>query len=185
MGEKSAANLVAAINDSKGRGLAKLLFGLGIRFLGAKGAELITARFHTMDAVIAASIDEIQETEGIGKVIAKSLYDYLHDVKNLAVINKLKDAGVLMEEVAETPAGQAFAGEMVVLTGKLSAMGRREAGEIIKQQGGDTQSSITNKTTLVVAGADAGSKLEKARAKNIPVINEEEFLRRAGVEVGR
>lgn len=185
MGEKSAANLVAAINDSKGRGLAKLLFGLGIRFLGAKGAELITARFHTMDAVIAASIDEIQETEGIGKVIAKSLYDYLHDVKNLAVINKLKDAGVLMEEVAETPAGQAFAGEMVVLTGKLSAMGRREAGEIIKQQGGDTQSSITNKTTLVVAGADAGSKLEKARAKNIPVINEEEFLRRAGVEVRR
>lgn len=185
MGEKSAANLVAAINDSKGRGLAKLLFGLGIRFLGAKGAELITARFHTMDAVIAASIDEIQETEGIGKVIAKSLYDYLHDVKNLAVINKLKDAGVLMEEVAETPAGQAFAGEMVVLTGKLSAMGRREAGEIIKQQGGDTQSSITNKTTLVVAGADAGSKLEKARAKNIPVINEEEFLRRAGAEVRR
>ena len=185
MGEKSAANLVAAINDSKGRGLAKLLFGLGIRFLGAKGAELITARFHTMDAVIAASIDEIQETEGIGKVIAKSLYDYLHDVKNLAVINKLKDAGVLMEEVAETPACQAFAGEMVVLTGKLSAMGRREAGEIIKQQGGDTQSSITNKTTLVVAGADAGRKMEKARAKKIAVINEEEFLRRAGVEVRR
>lgn len=182
MGEKSAANLAAAISDSKGRGLAKLLFGLGVRFLGAKGAELITARFHTMDAIIAASIDEIQETEGIGKVIATSLYDYLHDVKNLAVINKLKDAGVLMEEIKEIPAGQAFAGEMVVLTGKLSTMGRREASEIIKQQGGDTQSSITGKTTLVVAGADAGSKLEKARAKNIPVINEEEFLRRAGVE---
>lgn len=111
MGEKSASNLAAAINDSKGRGLAKLLFGLGIRFLGAKGAELVTARFHTMDALIAASAEEIQETEGIGKVIAKSLYDYLHDVKNLAVINKLKDAGVLMEEVKETPAGQAFAGE--------------------------------------------------------------------------
>lgn len=182
MGEKSAANLAAAISDSKGRGLAKLLFGLGVRFLGAKGAELITARFHTMDAIIAASIDEIQETEGIGKVIATSLYDYLHDVKNLAVINKLKDAGVLMEEIKEIPAGQAFAGEMVVLTGKLSAMGRREASEIIKQQGGDTQSSITGKTTLVVAGADAGSKLEKARAKNIPVINEEEFLRRAGIQ---
>lgn len=98
-----------------------------------------------MDAIIAASIDEIQETEGIGKVIATSLYDYLHDVKNLAVINKLKDAGVLMEEIKEIPAGQAFAGEMVVLTGKLSTMGRREASEIIKQQGGDTQSSITGK----------------------------------------
>ncbi|MGN0953929.1 NAD-dependent DNA ligase LigA [Dialister sp.] len=181
MGEKSASNLVNAIQDSKGRGLSKLLFGLGVRFLGAKGAELITARYHTMDAIIGASAEDIQETEGIGKVIAGSLYDYLHDVKNLAVIQKLKDAGVLMEEVKEEPAGQAFAGEMVVLTGKLSSMGRREAGNIIKQQGGDTQSSITNKTTLVVAGEDAGSKLEKARAKNIPVIDEETFLRRAGM----
>ena len=181
MGEKSAANLVAAIADSKGRGLAKLLFGLGIRFLGAKGAELISKKFGTMDAIIAASVEDIQQTEGIGKVIAKSLYDYLHDVKNLAVINKLKDAGVLMEDVQEETEGRAFEGEMVVLTGKLTAMGRREAGDIIKRQGGDTQSSVTNKTTLVVAGEDAGSKLEKARAKGIPVIDEATFLARAGV----
>ena len=119
---------------------------------------------------------------GIGKVIAASLYEYLHDVKNLTVINKLKDAGVLMEEVKEEVEGLAFSGEMVVLTGKLSSMGRREAGDIIKRQGGDIQSSITNKTTLVVAGEDAGSKLEKARAKNIPVINEEDFLKRAGIQ---
>lgn len=181
MGEKSAANLVAAIADSKGRGLAKLLFGLGIRFLGAKGAGLISRRFGTMDAIIAASVEDIQETEGIGKVIATSLYDYLHDVKNLAVINKLKDAGVLMEDVKEETEGRAFEGEMVVLTGKLTSMGRREAGDIIKRQGGDTQSSVTNKTTLVVAGEDAGSKLEKARAKGIPVIDEATFLARAGV----
>lgn len=181
MGEKSAANLVAAIADSKGRGLAKLLFGLGIRFLGAKGAELISRRFGTMDAIIAADVEDIQETEGIGKVIATSLYDYLHDVKNLAVINKLKDAGVLMEDVKEETEGRAFEGEMVVLTGKLTSMGRREAGDIIKRQGGDTQSSVTNKTTLVVAGEDAGSKLEKARAKGIPVIDEATFLARAGV----
>lgn len=182
MGEKSAANLVAAIVDSKGRGLAKLLFGLGIRFLGAKGAELISRRFGTMDAIIAAGVEDIQETEGIGKVIATSLYDYLHDVKNLAVINKLKDAGVLMEDVKEETEGRAFEGEMVVLTGKLTSMGRREAGDIIKRQGGDTQSSVTNKTTLVVAGEDAGSKLEKARAKGIPVIDEATFLARAGVK---
>lgn len=181
MGEKSAANLVAAIADSKGRGLAKLLFGLGIRFLGAKGAELISKKFGTMDAIIAAGVEDIQQTEGIGKVIATSLYDYLHDVKNLAVINKLKDAGVLMEDVQEETEGRAFEGEMVVLTGKLTAMGRREAGDIIKRQGGDTQSSVTNKTTLVVAGEDAGSKLEKARAKGIPVIDEATFLARAGV----
>ncbi len=181
MGEKSASNLVAAIANSKERGMAKLLFGLGVRFLGAKGAELIAARYHTMQALQEASASDIQETEGIGKVIAGSLYDYLHDMKNLMVLDKLRNAGVLMDEVVEEVTGGAFEGEMVVLTGKLSRMGRREAGDIIKAQGGQVGSSITNKTTLVVAGEDAGSKLEKARAKNIPVIDEETFLQRAGV----
>ncbi len=182
MGEKSAENLVAAIADSKGRGLAKLLFGLGIRFLGAKGAELIAKKYHTLSAVMEASASDIQETEGIGKVIAGSLYDYLHDMKHMMVIDKLRNAGVLMDEIVEEAEGGAFAGEMVVLTGKLSRMGRREAGDLIKRQGGEVQSSVTGKTTLVVAGEDAGSKLEKARAKGIPVISEEEFLQKAGVE---
>ncbi len=182
MGEKSAQNLVAAIADSKGRGLAKLLFGLGIRFLGAKGAELVAKKYHTISALMEASASDIQETEGIGKVIAGSLYDYLHDMKHMMVIDKLRNAGVLMDEIILEPTGGAFEGEMVVLTGKLSRMGRREAGDIIKNQGGEVQSSITGKTTLVVAGEDAGSKLEKARAKGIPVISEEEFLGRAGVK---
>ncbi len=182
MGEKSAQNLVAAIADSKGRGLAKLLFGLGIRFLGAKGAELVAKKYHTISALMEASASDIQETEGIGKVIAGSLYDYLHDMKHMMVIDKLRNAGVLMDEIVLEPTGGAFEGEMVVLTGKLSRMGRREAGDIIKNQGGEVQSSITGKTTLVVAGEDAGSKLEKARAKGIPVISEEEFLGRAGVK---
>ncbi len=181
MGEKSAQNLVAAIADSKGRGLAKLLFGLGIRFLGAKGAELVAKKYHTISALMEASASDIQETEGIGKVIAGSLYDYLHDMKHMMVIDKLRNAGVLMDEIILEPTGGAFEGEMVVLTGKLSRMGRREAGDIIKNQGGEVQSSITGKTTLVVAGEDAGSKLEKAQAKGIPVISEEEFLERAGV----
>ncbi len=180
MGEKSAQNLVAAIADSKGRGLAKLLFGLGIRFLGAKGAELVAKKYHTISALMEASASDIQETEGIGKVIAGSLYDYLHDMKHMMVIDKLRNAGVLMDEIVEETTGGAFEGEMVVLTGKLSRMGRREVGDIIKHQGGEVQSSVTGKTTLVVAGEDAGSKLEKARAKGIPVISEEEFLQRAG-----
>ncbi len=179
MGEKSAQNLIAAIADSKGRGLAKLLFGLGVRFLGEKGAELIAKRYHTMTALMEADVSDIQETEGIGKVIAGSLFDYLHDMKHLMIIDKLRNAGVSMEEIEEEHAGGAFEGEMVVLTGKLTRMGRREASDLIKQQGGDTQSSVTNKTTLVVAGEDAGSKLEKARAKGIPVIDEDEFLKRA------
>lgn len=180
MGKKSADNLTQAIADSKSRGLGKLLYGLGIRFLGAKGADLVAKKFHTMDAVMQASVDQIEETNGIGHVIAQSLYDYLHKEENMAMIERLKKEGVDMNEVIEKPAGQAFAGEMVVLTGKMQAMGRREASDIIKSLGGDTQSSVTNSTTLVVAGEDPGSKLEKARAKNIPVIGEAEFLRRIG-----
>lgn len=180
MGEKRAANLVAAAADSRGRGLAKLLFALGIRFLGAKGAELLTEKYHTLDAVMAASVEDLQETDGIGKVIAQSVYDYFRDERSLELVEKLKRAGVATEEVKEDAEGAAFAGERAVLTGKLTAMGRREAGDLIRRLGGEVQSSVTKTTTLVIAGADAGSKLDKARAQGIPVITEEEFLRRAG-----
>lgn len=180
MGEKRAANLVAAAAGSRGRGLAKLLFALGIRFLGAKGAELLTEKYHTLDAVMAASVEDLQETDGIGKVIAQSVYDYFRDERSLELVEKLKRAGVATEEVKEDAEGAAFAGERAVLTGKLTAMGRREAGDLIRRLGGEVQSSVTKTTTLVIAGADAGSKLDKARAQGIPVITEEEFLRRAG-----
>lgn len=182
MGEKSANNLVASIAASKNKGLAKLLFGLGIRYLGAKGAELIAERYHTIEAVMNADVESLKGTEGIGDVIADSLYAYFRKEKNIELIHRLQAAGVLTEEVREKQIGGAFSGEMVVLTGKLASIGRREAGERIRSLGGDVQSSVTNKTTLVVAGTDAGSKLEKARAKNIPVINELEFLKRAGLE---
>ena len=182
MGEKSANNLVASIAASQNKGLAKLLFGLGIRYLGANGAELIAQRYHTIDAVMEADVESLKETEGIGDVIADSLYAYFRKEKNIELIHRLQAAGVLTEEVREKQIGGAFSGEMVVLTGKLASIGRREAGERIRSLGGDVQSSVTNKTTLVVAGTDAGSKLEKARAKNIPVINELEFLKRAGLE---
>lgn len=181
MGEKRAANLVAAAADSKGRGLAKLLFALGIRFLGAKGAELLTAKYHTMEAIMAADEASLQETEGIGKVIAQSVYEYFHDERTMELIQKLERAGVVMEEVREETQGAAFAGEKAVLTGKLTSMGRREAGDIIRRLGGEVQSSVTKTTTLVIAGADAGSKLEKARAQGITILSEEEFLLRAGL----
>lgn len=184
MGEKSANNLVAAAADSRGRGLAKLLFGLGIRFLGAKGAELLAARYHTLRAVMEADEESLQETEGIGKVIARSVYDYFRDERNLEIVRKLEAAGVVTEEVKEETAGGAFEGERAVLTGKLSSMGRREAGELIRRLGGEVQSSVTKTTTLVIAGEDAGSKLEKARAKGIPILTEEEFLKRAGAGGG-
>lgn len=180
MGEKRAGNLIAAIEKSKESGLAKLLFGLGIRFLGAKGAELVAGKYHTMEELESAGTDDIQSIDGIGKATAESLYSYLHDMENMKVLDKLKSAGVMMEAAVEEETGSAFEGEMVVLTGKLSSMGRREAGDLIKSQGGSVQSSITNHTTLVVAGEDAGSKLDKAREKGIPVLSEEEFLARLG-----
>ena len=180
MGEKRAGNLIAAIEKSKESGLAKLLFGLGIRFLGSKGAELVAGKYHTMEELENAGTDDIQSIDGIGKATAESLYSYLHDMENMKVLDKLKSAGVMMEAAVEEETGSAFEGEMVVLTGKLSSMGRREAGDLIKSQGGSVQSSITNHTTLVVAGEDAGSKLDKAREKGIPVLSEEEFLARLG-----
>lgn len=180
MGEKRAGNLIAAIEKSKESGLAKLLFGLGIRFLGAKGAELVAGKYHTMEELENADVDDIQSIDGIGKATAESLYSFLHDMENMKVLDKLKSAGVMMEAAVQEETGSAFEGEMVVLTGKLSSMGRREAGDLIKSQGGSVQSSITNHTTLVVAGEDAGSKLDKAREKGIPVLSEDEFLARLG-----
>lgn len=181
MGEKRAANLVAAAADSRGRGLAKLLFALGIRFLGAKGAELLTEKYHTIEAVMEADEASLQETDGIGKVIAQSVYAYFHDERNLELVRKLQQAGVVTAEVKEEAEGAAFAGERAVLTGKLASMGRREAGEIIRRLGGEVQSSVTKTTTLVIAGTDAGSKLEKARAQGVTILTEDEFLRRAGL----
>lgn len=181
MGEKRAANLVAAAADSRGRGLAKLLFALGIRFLGAKGAELLTEKYHTIEAVMEADEASLQETDGIGKVIAQSVYAYFHDERNLELVRKLQQAGVVTAEVKETAEGAAFAGERAVLTGKLASMGRREAGELIRRLGGEVQSSVTKTTTLVIAGTDAGSKLEKARAQGVTILTEDEFLRRAGL----
>ncbi len=128
MGEKRAGNLIAAIEKSKESGLAKLLFGLGIRFLGAKGAELVAGKYHTMEELENAGTDDIQSIDGIGKATAESLYSYLHDMENMKVLDKLKSAGVMMEAAVEEETGSAFEGEMVVLTGKLSSMGRREAG---------------------------------------------------------
>lgn len=182
MGEKSADNLIRAIDASRTRGLSKLLFALGIRYLGAKGALLLAERFRTMDAIMAADEEALEATDGIGKVIAESVASYFRTDEAKSLVRRMKDAGVLMEEPeGEMTETGPFEGEKVVLTGKLTAMGRREAGELIRHLGGDVMSGVSAGTTLVVAGSDAGSKLDKARARGIPVIDEAAFLKRAGV----
>lgn len=177
MGEKSAKNLLISIENSKNRGLSKFLFALGIRHLGEKGSELISEKFKDIDVLMNASVDSIKSVSGIGNITAEHIYKYFKNEKNKKIIERLKDHGILMKLNERKSEGNAFKGHNVVLTGKLSNIGRREAGEIIKALGGNLQSTVTKTTTLVIVGENAGSKLEKAREKGIKMINENDFLK--------
>ena len=177
MGEKSAKNLLISIENSKNRGLSKFLFALGIRHLGEKGSELISEKFKDIDMLMNASVDSIKSVSGIGNITAEHIYKYFKNEKNKKIIERLKDHGILMKLNERKSEGNAFKGHNVVLTGKLSNIGRREAGEIIKALGGNLQSTVTKTTTLVIVGENAGSKLEKAREKGIKIINENDFLK--------
>lgn len=177
MGEKSAKNLLISIENSKNRGLSKFLFALGIRHLGEKGSELISEKFKDIDVLMNASVDSIKSVSGIGNITAEHIYKYFKNEKNKKIIERLKNHGILMKLNERKSEGNAFKGHNVVLTGKLSNIGRREAGEIIKALGGNLQSTVTKTTTLVIVGENAGSKLEKAREKGIKMINENDFLK--------
>lgn len=177
MGEKSAKNLLISIENSKNRGLSKFLFALGIRHLGEKGSELISEKFKDIDVLMNVSVDSIKSVSGIGNITAEHIYKYFKNEKNKKIIERLKDHGILMKLNERKSEGNAFKGHNVVLTGKLSNIGRREAGEIIKALGGNLQSTVTKTTTLVIVGENAGSKLEKAREKGIKMINENDFLK--------
>ncbi len=177
MGEKSADNLLRNIEASKERGLGRLLFALGIRHVGSEIAELLASHFGSLDALAAASIEEIQSIEGIGPKIAESVYGYFRDPQKIRVIEKLRRAGVRMEHEARRPAEGPLAGMTFVFTGTLSAMPRSRAEALVTSLGAQAASSVTRKTTYVVAGADPGSKLQKARDYGIPVLDEDGFLR--------
>lgn len=177
MGEKSAKNLLTSIENSKNRGLSKFLFALGIRHLGEKGSELISEKFKDIDVLMNASVDSIKSVSGIGNITAEHIYKYFKNEKNKKIIERLKNHGILMKLNERKSEGNAFKGHNVVLTGKLSNIGRRESGKIIKALGGNLQSTVTKTTTLVIVGANAGSKLEKAKEKGIKIINENDFLK--------
>ena len=172
MGKKSAQNLLKAIEDSKTRGLDRVLFGLGIRLIGSKAATTLAKTVVTMDRFMTISKDELTAVDEIGPTMAESIIDFRNNPRNQALIEGLRQAGLTlhmeMEEAAE--------GETVVLTGKLEVMGRTEAGKLLEAHGAKVTGSVSKKTTLVVAGADAGSKLTKAEELGIPIMTEEEFL---------
>lgn len=180
--EKSAKNLVEAIERSKQNDLSRLLFALGIRHIGQKAAKLLSEHFGDIDSIIAASEEEIAEIDGFGGIMAKSAAEFFSMTQTADLIERLKAAGVNMKSLKEKSDDQRFAGLTFVLTGTLPTLSRKEATEIIENLGGKASSSVSKKTSYVVAGEEAGSKLQKATDLGIPVITQDDLLKMVGRE---
>jgi DNA ligase (NAD+) len=182
MAEKSAANLVGQIEASKKRDLPQLIYGLGIRHVGERTAGIIARHFGSLAAVRAASVEEIDAIHEIGLTVAESIHDWFDDPGNVELCDRLRQFGVKTEMQSGTARiqGGAFSGKQFVLTGKLETLTRDEARELIESSGGRVTSSVSKKTDYVVAGEDAGSKLEKAEALGLRVIDEEELKKILG-----
>lgn len=176
MGQKSAENLIAAIEKSKSRDLSRLLFAFGIRQVGQKAAKVLAARFGTLDRLSQATVEELTAVDDIGEITARSLAEWLHSDQAEHLIASLKGAGVNTASQAQ-PVDDRLAGKTFVLTGTLEHFSRAEAGARIEALGGKVSSSVSRKTSYVVAGEEAGSKLDKANALGITVLSEAEFLR--------
>lgn len=179
MGEKSAENALRAIDESRGRGLERLLYALGIRQVGQKAGKTLAAYFRTFDAFAAASEEELTAIDDVGAVTAGYIRAWLESPQSQHLIGRLREAGVSMEAV-EAPAGDQFKGMTFVLTGALTRFTREEATALIEARGGKASGSVSKKTTYVVAGENAGSKLRKAGELGIPVLTEEEFAAMLG-----
>ena len=176
MGKKSAQNAVKAIDESRSRGLERLLYALGIRQVGQKAGKVLAARFGTFDALAEAGVEELTAIDDVGGITAAYIREWLDSPQSQHLIRRLKEAGVSME-AAEQSAGDQFKGMTFVLTGALERFTREEAASLIEARGGKASGSVSKKTTYVVAGESAGSKLRKANELGIPVLTEEEFAR--------
>ena len=174
MGEKSANNLLTAIENSKQNDLYRVIFALGIRHIGQKAAKLLSKRFGNMENILNATTEDVLSIDGFGGVMAKTFTDTVSLPQTRELIEELKSVGVNMENLSKTE-DMRFAGQTFVLTGTLSQFTRTEASEIIEKFGGKTSSSVSKKTSVVLAGEDAGSKLRKANELGVKVISEDEF----------
>ncbi len=174
IGEKSTQNMFAAIESSKQNDLSKLITALGIRHIGTKAAKLLSARFGDIESIMNATFDELKSIDGFGEILAKSTVDYFEIEENRQMVMHLKALGVNTKST-KTAAGDRFAGMTFVLTGTLPTYTRSAAAEIIESLGGKVSSSVSKKTTYVLAGEEAGSKLDKANALGVTVIDEQEF----------
>ena len=176
--DKSIDNLLAGIEKSKENSLEKVLFGLGIKEVGEKMAKTLARKYGDIDALAATTEEELLEIPDVGPVLSKSLVAWFGDEKNVELINELKERGVNFKFIGSTTkaANSYFSGKTVVLTGTLSSMGRKEATALLEDVGAKVTGSVSKATDCVVAGVEAGSKLDKAQALGITVLDEEEFL---------
>jgi DNA ligase (NAD+) len=170
-----AKNLLAAIEKSRTRDLRRLLFGLGIRFVGERAAMLLARHFRGLDALAAASLEEIDALYEIGPTVAQSVHDWFREAANRELVTRLKGAGLRTQEAEATPGSLAFQGMQFVLTGTLDTMTRDEAKAAIEARGGRVTSSVSKKTSLVVFGREAGSKLDKAKELGVRTLDEAGF----------
>ena len=174
MGEKSAANLAEAIEKSKSNDLGKLLYALGIRQVGAKAGRILAQHFRTLDALEQASLEELTSIDDVGGITAQFILDWLASPQSQDLLQKLRRAGVNMT-CTEQAVDDRFAGKTFVLTGTLTRFDRKTAETMIQARGGKASGSVSKKTSYVVAGDAAGSKLQKAQELGVPVLTEEEF----------
>jgi DNA ligase (NAD+) len=182
MGEKSAQNFLDGIEASKQRDAWRLIFGLGIFHVGAGVAKALARAFPTVDDVFAASVDQLAEVEDVGEVIAESVTQWFGDSRNRDLIARLRKAGLNFDSslYAAASAIGPFSGKTFVLTGTLPTMTREEASAKIEALGGKVSSSVSKKTDCVLAGEEAGSKLEKAQKLGVKIIDEAEFVKMCG-----
>lgn len=181
MGEKSAAKLISSIEKSKSAGLARLLSALGIRQVGDKAAAVIAARFGDIEELFKATPETLCEIDDVGEITAENIVSFFSHPQTRRMIDRLKDAGVVMTAEKAAAGDDRFAGMTFVLTGTLPDMTRDEASALITSHGGKVSGSVSKKTSYVVAGAEAGSKLAKAESLGVPVIDEAELLRMTSV----
>lgn len=175
MGDKSAENLINGLNESRKQPLSRLIFALGIPYIGTTAAKLLSKHLGSLEKIKNSSMDELASIDGIGGKMAQSVVEFFTNTENLLIAQRLSEYGLTVEEKNQRSAGGRFEGFIFVLTGTLPSMTREDASALIEEHGGKTSSSVSVKTNYVLAGEKAGSKLEKAQKLGIPVLSEDEF----------
>jgi len=177
MGLKSSQNLLDEIEKSKQRDVARLIYALGIRYVGERTAQILASHFKSIDNLQKASFEELTQVEGIGPKVAESIVFFFKQPANIELLHKLKEAGLNFKVKEEQEGEKSLAGQVFVLTGKLTSLTREQASEIIEVLGGKVSSSVTKKTNYIIVGESPGSKLRRAQELGIPTLNEQEFLK--------